>query len=235
MNMLDKETFKFLKDLESNNNRNWFLQNKPRYVKYIKEPIESICDNLKSTFGTAHIFRPNRDLRFSKIKIPYKTQASFEIKVGASGFYFQVSKDSILIGAGIWGTEKDQLLNFRNIFSTESKKILDANTKTAESIKSYLVKMEKLGFEISKEDSLKTAPRGFDKNSPDIIMLRLRHLAILKEYKIDKIKDWVCTAELLKVIKKDFNNLKEWNDILNKNVGATKIIMKPRVRENLTH
>ncbi|RZJ26259.1 MAG: DUF2461 domain-containing protein, partial [Flavobacterium sp.] len=81
--MISNESLKFLEDLKKNNNRDWFLANKPRYEIYKKEYYEVVgqmLDALKAKDLTLKmlevkkcVFRVNRDIRFSKDKSPYKT------------------------------------------------------------------------------------------------------------------------------------------------------------------
>ncbi len=94
--------FSFLRQLARNNNRDWFLRNKPRYEKLILEPsvrfIRDVRPKLKSVspylvadpkpFGGS-LFRIYRDVRFSKDKSPYKTNVAMEFwrkKTGKKGF-----------------------------------------------------------------------------------------------------------------------------------------------------
>ena len=221
-----KDSIKFLSDLEKNNNRNWFLENKEKYIQLIKSPLLSLAEDLRKDFGEAHVYRPNRDMRFSKDKKPYKTQASFYIEIGVSGYYFQIDKNSILIGGGLYNPEKDQLLNFRNIFNgenlnTQNDAIKDSVNKNAASIDRVIKNLNKIGFELMGQNDLKTAPRGFDKNSQYIKHLQKKSLAMSKTYELG---EFAYTADLLKIVKSDFKILREWNEIINKNVGPTKIV-----------
>ena len=82
---LNPNLFLFLKNLDSNNNRNWFLENKRTFksleteVKHFKQII---VDNLNShdKIEKAKIFRIYRDIRFSKNKTPFKTHIGLSYK-----------------------------------------------------------------------------------------------------------------------------------------------------------
>ena len=213
-----KESINFLSDLEKNNNRNWFWENKEKYIQLIKSPLLSLAEDLRKDFGEAHVYRPNRDMRFSKDKKPYKTQASFYIEIGVSGYYFQIDKNSILIGGGLYDPKSDQLLNFRNIFNDENP-----NDKNASHVDVAIKNLSKKGFELMGQNDLKTAPRGFDKNSKYIKYLQKKSLAMSKTYELG---EFAYTADLLKIVKSDFKILREWNEIINKNVGPTKTTNK---------
>ena len=82
--MLSEKSIQFLEDLKSNNNRDWFLENKKRYEEYKKEYhllIQGFLEIVKPQDASLELlevkncsFRINRDIRFSKNKDPYKTQ-----------------------------------------------------------------------------------------------------------------------------------------------------------------
>ena len=98
-NPVKKEHFKFLKELSSNNDREWFNANKPRYQEAhasFKELVASVEEEL-NTFDQiekAKVMRIYRDVRFSKNKAPYKEflAASYtrDGKYRRGGFYFKV-------------------------------------------------------------------------------------------------------------------------------------------------
>ena len=74
-----KETLSFLKNLKTNNNRDWFTKHKTDYEQTIKKPAEEFCplmtEALSDLTGLPHkakIFRIYRDVRFSKNKAPYQ-------------------------------------------------------------------------------------------------------------------------------------------------------------------
>ena len=88
-----KETIKFLNELKKNNNREWFNANKSRYIAQVKDPFEIFIGDLIEAMNPYFeslpiapkdaIFRIYRDVRFSKNKIPYKTNVSAIISPGA--------------------------------------------------------------------------------------------------------------------------------------------------------
>ena len=87
-----KDFTKFLKDLEKNNNREWFNENKKRYEESVKEPFYNFIDEMIMRINAIDnnvaiqpkdaIFRIYKDVRFSKDKLPYKTQVSAVISPG---------------------------------------------------------------------------------------------------------------------------------------------------------
>jgi uncharacterized protein (DUF2461 family) len=116
----------------------------------------------------------------------------------------------------MWDVQSDQLFAWRSLFAGEDKVV-------AQKIKDYLAIAEKNDFVLSTDDALKTVPRGFSKESNDIALLQLRHLAIRKTYALE---DWAYTNALAEVIKKDFIIIKKWNELLLSHVGPSVIVRK---------
>ncbi len=115
------KTYRFLSELESNNNREWFKANKERYEKDVKEPMLEFIASMQKPLrkisryivadpspSGGSLFRIHRDIRFAADKTPYKTHvaAQFKHKVGkdvhAPGFYVHIGTDENIVGGGIW-------------------------------------------------------------------------------------------------------------------------------------
>jgi uncharacterized protein (TIGR02453 family) len=140
---LTKTTFRFLIDLESNNNRDWFNENKPRFIDamadftvFIDDLIEQIVtfdDSIKGVKGKDCVFRIYRDVRFSKDKTPYKSFFSAYIAEGGRkstrpGYYIHLDPTKPFFAGGKYTVEPDELIkirteiaenfdSFKNIFS----------------------------------------------------------------------------------------------------------------------
>ena len=116
MTTISKNTFHFLKDLKENNNRDWFLENKPRFEEAKKE-FEIFIDHLideitkfDGSIGHHHakdcVFRIYRDVRFSKDKSPYKTHLGAHITSAAkrseihsrAGYYIHIEPGKSFVG-----------------------------------------------------------------------------------------------------------------------------------------
>ena len=119
--MFTNKTFKFLRDIEKNNNRDWFEANKHHYEEYIREPslayIEAMAPYLKKISPHfiaspkkvgGSLMRIYRDVRFGKDKTPYKTNIGIQFRhsagkdVHAPGFYLHIENNEVFVGAGIW-------------------------------------------------------------------------------------------------------------------------------------
>ncbi|MET4093886.1 DUF2461 domain-containing protein [Arthrobacter sp. UYCu712] len=159
--------FRFYAELEHNNNRDWWLEHKAIYDDAVKGPLSLLLAELEPAFGAAKLFRPNRDVRFSLDKSPYKTaQGAFASTAEGVGFYLQLDADGLLIGAGCHTHTPAQLARYRSA--------VDAGASGGE-LQEIVQAVESAGFAVEGE-SLKTVPRGFDKDHPRAGLLKHKSL-----------------------------------------------------------
>jgi len=194
-NGFTKATFKFFKDLEENNTREWFEENRKIYENHIMEPaqefvmemgerLKSLCPKIVAIPKTdKSIFRIYRDVRFSKDKTPYKTHLGIFFwegprkKLGNPGFYLQLDKSSILIAGGLYTLPNDLLKPYRDAVSdskkgTEIAKILKKVTKNPD---------YKLGG-----SHYKRVPSGYSAENPNADLLLHSGLYVYYEGPIPK-------------------------------------------------
>jgi uncharacterized protein (TIGR02453 family) len=129
MSHFNEDFLKFFKQLEKNNNREWFEKNKPRYFENVKQPFEDFIqemlhkmhedDESINITPREAIFRIYRDVRFSKEKKPYKTCVSAVLSAGGRkdftipGYYLELRWDEVRFYGGAHFLEKNQLQNLR--------------------------------------------------------------------------------------------------------------------------
>lgn len=161
------DAFRFYSELEQNNNRDWWLEHKPVYDAAVKEPMTGLLAELEPRFGPAKLFRPNRDIRFSPDKSPYKTaQGAFAALAEGVGFYIQLSADGLLIGGGCHTHTPAQLARFRGAVDDPA---------SGKALQEIVDKVQAAGFAVEGE-SLKTVPRGFEKDHPRAELLKHKSL-----------------------------------------------------------
>ena len=123
------QALRFLSSLARHNDRDWFNQRKPTYEQRLKAPMLALIEELNGqleTFAPAHVRPPHksmlriyRDIRFSSDKRPYKTHlAAWWARTGlektsGAGFYLQIGPEGVLVAAGCYMPERDQLLAIR--------------------------------------------------------------------------------------------------------------------------
>jgi len=157
----------FYAELEDNNNRQWWLENKDTYDAVVRLPMEHLLAELAPVFGSAKLFRPYRDVRFSPDKSPYKiAQGAFVSNYEGVGFYLQISADGLLLGGGYHSNSPAQLARFRTA--------VDAPV-SGSALASIVEALPGAGFDIEGE-KLKTVPRGFPKDHPRAELLKHKTL-----------------------------------------------------------
>ena len=173
-------TFRFLKDLAANNNREWFAENKSRYEAQVKEPalkfISDFAPQLKKISphfradpraNGGSLFRIYRDTRFSKDKTPYKTHTGIHFRheaakdAHAPGFYLHIQPGQVFMGCGIWHPDSATLRLIREAIAEDG-----TAWKRAKGSKGFKTHYSLAG------DSLVRAPKGFDPEHPLIEDLR---------------------------------------------------------------
>lgn len=201
---ITQDVFDFLKDLEANNNREWFQDNKERYEKAHADTIDfaddllkkvSAFDEIETASGKKSLMRIYRDIRFSKDKTPYKTNFGGGFKrLGANrrgGIYFHIKPNECFIGGGFWGPNKDDLLLIRQQIDMDSKPLRDL-------ISSKQFKNE---FGSLDGEQLKSCPKGFDKESPELDLLRYKQFLISKPFSNEVMLSDAASDEMAKSIK----------------------------------
>ena len=120
--MIDSEVFKFLNDIKSNNNREWFNTNKQIYKRSLEEIQNFTIDlvelmNSHDRIENYKIFRIYRDIRFSKNKTPYKTNFGISLVREKpqlrGGYYLHIKPSDSFSAIGFWKPEKSELLRIR--------------------------------------------------------------------------------------------------------------------------
>ncbi|EMI46194.1 DUF2461 domain-containing protein [Rhodopirellula sp. SWK7] len=172
--------FEFLDDLARNNNRDWFAANKERYERDLREPVLDLIGQLEAPLRRSapmlqviakrsggSLMRIHRDTRFSKDKTPYKTNVGISLRhqadkdIHAPGAYIHLAYDECFVAAGSWRPQRETLAAIRHAIDQDPKAWRKARDQ----------RKFRSSFEIAGE-SLKTSPRDYDKNHPEIIDLR---------------------------------------------------------------
>ncbi|MEM6396917.1 MAG: DUF2461 domain-containing protein [Bacteroidota bacterium] len=183
---IKKATLSFLKDLKENNDRDWFQANKPRYEAARENVAEwtqalmnklSESDDIETLSGKKALFRIYRDVRFSKNKSPYKTNIAGHLtrasKLRRGGYYFSiVPGGETVIGGGFYGIERDDLKRIREELSADGDPMREimSDTKFVDQFG------EMLG------EQLKTAPKGYDREHPNIDLLRYKQFYAFRSF-----------------------------------------------------
>jgi uncharacterized protein (TIGR02453 family) len=161
------EALDFLRDLEANNDGDWFKANRSRYDDYLVEPARALADQLDH-LGEPHFFRPYNDTRFH-MRPPIKEHLAVAIgHGGGGGYYFDLSLDGLLVAAGIHHPASDQLERYRQAID---------DGRRAGGFEKAVATAEASGLGVP-APALKRAPRGYSPDHPRIERLRLKEITV---------------------------------------------------------
>lgn len=184
--------------LRADNSREYWQGHKDVYEQDVRTPLELLAGELTPEFGEPKVFRPNRDLRFSKDKRPYKDQASLVIDDGGGSLYAQLSADGLRVAGGWWQPSREQLAAFRQAVD---------DGDPGDDLDELIGELDSAGLELVGA-SLKTAPRGWPKDHPRIELLRRTSLTVGAAH---APRQWLQTRECLRRIVDDFRQVQRWN------------------------
>lgn len=185
--MLHSQTLLFLRELAASNNREWFHANKKKY-DVIKDSLEVLVGELLVEVGKIEdlgatkvkdcIFRINRDIRFSKDKSPYKLHLSAAIgpggrKSGRIDYYLHIQPGGeSMLGAGMWNPTPAQLAKYRQEIDYNAAELKAIIEEPA--FRAYFPEVW--------GESMKTAPKGYNREHPEIELLRRKQLFFMHKF-----------------------------------------------------
>ncbi len=181
------EAIEFYEGLEDDNSRAYWQAHKAVYTECVKGPMEVLLAELEDDFGPGRVFRPNRDVRFSNDKTPYKLNCAAQL----TGGYISVSADELFVGSGLYMPMPDDLKRFRAA--------IDADRSGAE-LEVIVAALRKAKYDVGAHETLKTAPRGYPKDHPRIGLLQHKGIVMSKAWPVGgwlgtkKAKDRVVTT-----------------------------------------
>jgi uncharacterized protein (TIGR02453 family) len=157
----------FYQELEVTNTKEFWAEHKAQWERDVKEPMLALADALEDEFGPARLFRPNRDIRFSHDKSPYKThQGAFVGVATGVGYYVQVSGDGLAVGGGFRAHSPAETARYRAA--------IDAPTPGAR-LEKVAAELVAAGYSLEGE-TLKTRPKGFAAEHPRLELLRRKEM-----------------------------------------------------------
>ena len=203
------EAIEFFERLEDDNTKAFWTEQKHVYDQCVKAPMEALLSELERRCGEGKIFRPYRDVRFSKDKTPYKTNIAASM---AKGGYVSLSADGLATGTGYYMMAKDQLAKYRAA--------VDDN-KTGRQLERTFAKLADGGIDVTAHDSLKTAPRGYAKDHPRIELLRMKGCIAWQQWDVGA---WLGTSEATDRVAAFLDSAKPLVKWLETNVGPTELV-----------
>jgi uncharacterized protein (TIGR02453 family) len=213
------ELLSFLRELEQHNDKEWFEAHKPRYKalqdefkRFVADLIEEISGFDKTLVGLEPkkaVFRIYRDVRFSKNKHPYKTNFGASLaengrKMTKAGYYIHIQPSGqTMVGGGLYMPGPEELKRIRTAIDQDATPLREVLAE--KSFQDFFGALRDI-------DPVKTAPRGFSKDHPDIDLIRQKSFVGMHTFQDKELDD---AAAFHGKIIKGAKILKPLNDYLN--------------------
>ena len=206
------EAIEFFEGLSADNSKSFWQANSALYEQSVKRPMEELLAEIEPEFGRARIFRPYRDVRFSKDKSPYKTNIAAMV---GSEWYVSVSAEGLGVGGGMYRMEPDQLDRYRRAV---------ADDHSGEELLAVVSAVAAAGYEVVPGAPLKTAPKGFPKDHPRVELLRARGIVVWKSW---PPAPWLGTSKAKSRIAGVLRACMPLNEWLARYVGESTVAARP--------
>lgn len=211
-------TLTFFRQLQRNNNRDWFNANKETYLRDVLDPALELVEAMQPVLekyspcfqavpkrSGGSVMRIYRDTRFSKDKTPYKTNLGIQFRhqagkdVHAPGYYFHLAPDEIFFGVGIWKPANPVLHQIRDAIVEDPQRWLRLWKP-----KSFRETFRPVG------DTLLRPPRGFDPDHPLIEDLKRKDHLVLTDLHSEQVLE----AGLVKQLAGFIRTTRPWMQFL---------------------
>lgn len=198
------EAVEFLEGLEADNTRTYWQANRGVYDSEVLAPMQALMEDLSAEFGPGHIYRPYRDVRFSKDKRPYKTN----IAASNDGGYISLSAESLGVGCGLYAPDSPTLGRYRAAV---------ADGGSGLELVRIIAGLAAKGMEAGAHHTLKTAPRGYPRDHPRADLLRRKGITVWQQWPVGPWLGTAAAARRVVAALREAEPLRQW---LAGNVGA---------------
>lgn len=220
-----KSSLQFLESLRKNNNRVWFDEHKKEFKEeeeklklFYNKVLEDL--NESDTIEKMKIFRIYRDVRFSKDKTPYKTHRGVSFSRATEslrgGYFLRIAPGETMMAGGFFQPNTSDLLRIRKEFEVDAVEIREIVADD------NFIKL----FSELEGDELKSAPRGFDKNHPNIDLIRKKSFLVTRKFTDKEVLDIGFSEK----IKESFLALRPFfdymSDVLTTDINGISILKK---------
>ena len=213
----------FLRNLAKHNEREWFMPRKAEFEALLKEPMLALVRKITDAmldFAPNHVrpaekslFRIYRDTRFSNNKLPYKTHVAAwwshtgMDKTSGAGYYFQVNPKGVVIAAGAYMPEKEQLAAIRHW-------LLENHAEFRKLLNKPAVKKTFTEFE---GEALTRPPKGFPPDHPAMDLIKCKQWGLRTELPANEALE----TSFAQTLTKHFKMLAPFVDMLNTPIAAS--------------
>ncbi len=162
----------YFDELEENNTRGWFTENRHRYDAYVRGPMDAFLASVAAEFGAGHVFRPNRDTRFSNDKTPYKTNIGAIVERNGVVFYVHLDGGGLMAASGYYQMAADQIQRFRAAV---------ADDESGPALEKIVADATATGL-VLHDAALKRVPSPFGQDHPRGELLRRKSMTLSKQF-----------------------------------------------------
>jgi uncharacterized protein (TIGR02453 family) len=197
------EAIDFWDGLDEDNSKAYWTSHKSQYDDAVRAPMDALLAELAPEFGAAKVFRPYRDVRFSKDKTPYKDHIG-AVCTDDDGrvSYVQLGAAGLMAGGGAYELATDHLERVRRAIDDE---------RTGTELEKLVGSMRRKGVALG-GSQLKTAPRGYDRDHPRIELLRRKAFYGYAEWPVEP---WLSTRAAKDRVVKVWRACRPLHDWLN--------------------
>jgi uncharacterized protein (TIGR02453 family) len=167
----------FFTGLQLNNSKAYFESHRKQYEQEVKRPMVALLADLESTFGPARLSRPNRDIRFSADKSPYKTNIYASSRDGG---YVALDMNGLVVGGGRYTTDPAQLARFREAV---------AAPRSGGELVAIVEALRNKGYDVEGQE-LKRVPPPYPQDHPRRELLKHRRLFYWQRWTVGP---WIAT------------------------------------------
>ena len=201
----------FYEGLLADNSKAYWTDHREVYDTCVAGPLRALMDELGPEFGEAKIFRPYRDVRFSKDKTPYKTEAAAVVHgaEGAGALYIALGADGLRVGGGYWHPATDQVRRMREAVAEDG---------TGGPLVRVLDRLAGDGWTVEGEQLVRV-PKPWDAGHPRADLLRHKSLAVIRDL---GAPEWLSTPDARERVAGAWRAIKPLNAWLTRHVGPSR-------------
>ena len=170
----------FFTGLKVNNTKAYFEAHRRQYEQDVKGPMVALLADLESRFGPARLSRPNRDIRFSADKSPYKTNIYATTRDGG---YVALAPEGLGVGGGRYVLDAPQLARFREAVAASG-----SGAKLA----AIVDELREKGYDLGGQE-LKRVPPPYQQDHPRADLLRHKRLYYWQQWAVGP---WLATQSV---------------------------------------
>jgi len=199
------EALEFYEGLAADNSKSYWLAHKHVYDECVLAPMRELVAELESQPGESKIFRPYRDVRFSKDKSPYKTEIAAAFRDG----YVRLSAEGLGAGRGMHEMAPDQLDRYRGAVAADI---------SGETLAKIVAKLREQDIAVEGHESLKRVPHGYPADHPRAELLRQKGLYAWKQWPVEP---WLGTSAARTNVTSFLSAVEPLSDWLERHIGPS--------------